>query len=187
MSKTGKLIKLFYSTLLISLFTFGGGFVILSLMDNTFVKKLGWIDKEEMLDMTAIAQSAPGAVAINASISVGYKIFGILGALVASLGTVIPPLVIISVISFFYESFIANKYVALILKGMEAGVAALIMSVVMDMTKDIIIGKPILAYAIAIISAILIVVVKINVIYIILTLVFMGVVYSYLGRRKDAN
>lgn len=176
-----KLSKLFLHTLYLSAFTFGGGYVILSLMDTTFVKKLGWINKEEMLDMTAIAQSSPGAVAINASISVGYKIFGFIGAFVATLGTVIPPLIIISVISYFYDAFISNRYIALILKGMQAGVGALIINVVIDMTKEVIVGRGFLIYGIFIISFILNVFLHVNIIYIILGLIIFGIIYSLYG------
>lgn len=187
MSKSKKLLKLFLNTLYLSAFTFGGGYVILSLMESTFVKKLGWINKEEMLDMTAIAQSSPGAVAINAAVSVGYKLFGFVGALVATIGTVIPPLIIISVISFFYDAFISNKYIALILKGMQAGVGALIISVVIDMTKDVIVGKSLLIYAIAIGAFILNVFLKVNIIYIILGLIVFGIIYSFIERRGHAS
>lgn len=182
-----KLFKLFLHTLYLSAFTFGGGYVILSLMESTFVKKLGWINKEEMLDMTAIAQSAPGAVAINASISVGYKLFGFVGALVATLGTLIPPLVIISVISYFYNAFISNKYIALILKGMQAGVGALIINVVIDMTKDVIIGKGFLIYGIFFISFVLNVFFDVNIIYIITGLILFGIIYSFVERKKYVN
>ena len=182
-----KLFKLFLHTLYLSAFTFGGGYVILSLMESTFVKKLGWISKEEMLDMTAIAQSSPGAVAINASISVGYKIFGFLGALVATLGTVIPPLVIISVISYFYDAFISNKYIGLILKGMQAGVGALIINVVIDMAKEVIVHKGYLIYGIFIISFILNVFLHVNIIYIILALIVFGIISSFVGGGNHAS
>ncbi|MDU6791198.1 MAG: chromate transporter [Anaerococcus sp.] len=181
MSKSQKLFKLFINTLTLSAFTFGGGYVILSLMESTFVKKLGWINKEEMLDMTAIAQSSPGAVAINASISVGYKLFGFVGALVATLGTVIPPLVIISIISYFYNAFISNKYIALVLKGMQAGVGALILNVVIDMTQEVIIGKGFLLYGIFIISFILNVFFHVSIIYIILGIIIFGIIYAFFG------
>lgn len=94
--------KLFISTLKLSACTFGGGFVIIPLMRRKFVEELHWIEEQEMLDLTAIAQSSPGAIAVNASILVGYHVAGVLGALMTVLGTVLPPLVIISIISFFY-------------------------------------------------------------------------------------
>ena len=96
--------KLFLSTFELSACTFGGGFVIIPLMRKKFVEELGWIEEEEMLDLTAIAQASPGAIAVNASIMLGYHIAGIPGAILAVLGTVLPPLIIISIISMFYRS-----------------------------------------------------------------------------------
>ena len=93
-SKKQKYLKLFISTFKLSACTFGGGFVIISLMRRRFVEELGWIDEQEMLDLTAIAQSSPGAIAVNASILVGYHVAGIPGALLSVLGTILPPLII---------------------------------------------------------------------------------------------
>jgi chromate transporter len=92
-------LKLFLSTFYLSAFTFGGGYVIVPLMRKKFVNEYGWIDENEMIDLIAIAQSAPGVIAINASLIIGYKLAGILGAIVALVGTVLPPLIIISIIS----------------------------------------------------------------------------------------
>ena len=83
--------KLFFSTLYLSALTFGGGYVIVTLMKKQFVDELHWINEEEMLDLVAIAQSSPGAIAVNGAIVVGYKLAGIAGVLTAVLGTVIPP------------------------------------------------------------------------------------------------
>lgn len=137
MEENKNLWQLFKSTLYLSAFTFGGGYVILSLMKETFVEKLKWITKDQMLDMTAIAQSAPGPVAVNAVVVVGYETMGLAGMLVAILGTIIPPLIIISLISIAYQAFITNKFIGLFLKGMQAGVAALIIKVVIDMARDL--------------------------------------------------
>ena len=99
------LINLFLSTLYLSAFTFGGGYVIVTLMKNKFVDECHWIEEDEMLDLVAIAQSAPGAIAVNGAIVVGYKLAGIIGVLVATAATVIPPFIIISVISAFIYCF----------------------------------------------------------------------------------
>ena len=130
MTRAQRLRKLFFSTLYISSFTFGGGFVIVTFMKKKFVDELHWIDEQEMLDMTALAQSSPGAIAVNAAILVGWQVEGLLGMVIAVLGTIIPPMVILSVISLFYVAFATNTYVALVLKGMQAGVAAVILDVV---------------------------------------------------------
>ena len=100
--------KLFISTFELCACTFGGGFVIIPLMRKKFVEELGWIEEEEMLDFTAIAQALPGAIVVNASIMLGYHIAGIPGAILAVLGTVLPPLIIISIISMFYQAFRNN-------------------------------------------------------------------------------
>ena len=105
-----KLVKLFFSTLYLSAFTFGGGYVIVSLMRKKFVDDYHWIDEDEMLDLVAIAQSAPGAIAVNGAIVVGYKIAGILGIIVSVIATILPPFIIISVVSIFYSIFKENLY-----------------------------------------------------------------------------
>ncbi|MEG2124065.1 MAG: chromate transporter, partial [Clostridium sp.] len=112
--------KLFLSTLYLSTFTFGGGYVIITLMKKKFVDDYHWIDEKEMLDLVAIAQSAPGPIAVNGAIIVGYKLGGIPGLLLSVLGTIIPPFVILSVISFFYEAFRDNIWVGMMLSGMQA-------------------------------------------------------------------
>ena len=115
-SRTARLGKLFFSMLYISSFTFGGGFVIATFMKEKFVDELHWIDEKEMLDITALAQSSPGAIAVNVAILVGWQVDGLLGMLLAVLGTIIPPMVTLSVISLFYAAFASNVYVAFALK-----------------------------------------------------------------------
>ena len=118
MDKKDKCWQLFLSTFKLSACTFGGGFVIIPLMRERFVKELHWIEEEETLDLTAIAQSSPGSIAINASILVGYHVAGIPGALITVVGAALPPLIIISIISAFYQAFRSNKYVSMAMAGM---------------------------------------------------------------------
>lgn len=181
MERKAKLWELFKSTLYLSAFTFGGGYVILSLMKDTFVDRLGWISQDEMLDMTAIAQSAPGAVAVNAAVVVGYETLGLAGMFVAILGTIIPPLVLISVISIAYEAFITNQYIATFLKGMQAGVGALIIKVVIDMARDLFKIKSAVIPLIMLASFIAGFFFNISVAYIILFLIIVGVIYTLRG------
>lgn len=187
MEKKNKLWQIFKSTLYLSAFTFGGGYVILTLMKDTFVDKLKWVDKDQMLDMTAIAQSAPGAVAINASIVVGYETAGLLGMIVAILGTAIPPLMIISIISMFYEAFIANHYIASFLKGMQAAIAALIFKVSFDMGRDLLKEKTKFVPVIMVVAFVLGYFLKVNIVYIIGGLIFLGLINSFAKRRSHAN
>ncbi len=125
--------KLFFHMFYISAFTFGGGFVIVTIMREKFVEELHWIEEQEMMDLIALAQSAPGAVAVNAAILVGWKTAALKGMFTAALATVLPPLIILSVISWFYSLFISNPVVALILEGMQAGVAAVILNAAYDL------------------------------------------------------
>lgn len=129
--------KLFTSTFYLSAFTFGGGYVIVPLMRKQFVNKYKWIDEEEMFDLTAIAQATPGAIAVNAAILIGYRLAGLLGAMITVLGTVLPPLVIISAISVAYTAFRDNVLIHSVLLGMQAGVAAVILDVVVTMINSL--------------------------------------------------
>lgn len=137
-----RLRKLFFETLYLSAFTFGGGYVIVSLLKKKFVDDLHWISEDEMLDLVAIAQSAPGPIAVNGAIVVGYKLCGFPGILLAVLGAVIPPFLMLSVISLFYSAFRSNFMIHHMLSGMRCGVSAVIMSVTWDMASGVLVEKP---------------------------------------------
>lgn len=132
---------LFSSTFYLSAFTFGGGYVIVPLMKKKFCDQLHWIEEKEVLDLTAIAQSSPGPIAVNAAILIGHRIGGMAGALVSILGTVLPPLIIITLISSAYAAFRDNRIVSACLKGMQSGVAAVIADVVIGMGGKIVKSK----------------------------------------------
>lgn len=187
MSKAKKLLKLFISTLYISAFTFGGGFVIITFMKRKFVDELHWIDEDEMLDLTAMAQSSPGAIAVNAAILVGWRVGGFFGMLTAVLGTVIPPIAIISVISLVYSAFATNPYVALVLKGMQAGVAAVILDVVCNLGLKVIKQKSIVQIAVLAAAFVATFVLNINVIYIILVAAAVGIITEVIKKRKGGD
>ncbi len=175
--------QLFSSAFKLSACTFGGGFVIVPLMRKRFVEELGWIEEQEMLDLIAIAQSAPGAIAVNASILVGYHVAGIPGALLTVLGTVTPPLIIISIISLFYQAFRDNAIVNVIMAGMLCGVAAVIFDVVLDMAKTIFEKKRILPVLVLLGAFIAVRVFSVNIIPVILVC---GVIGACDTLRKDA-
>lgn len=178
---------LFSSTFYISAFTFGGGYVIIPLLKKKFVDELHWIEEEDMLNMAAIAQSAPGAIAVNASILVGWRVMGFGGALIAILGTVLPPLIILSVISLFYASFRDNPIVSAVLKGMMAGVAAVIFDVVWTMGRKILQTKKILPVIILLGAFVANYFFKVNVIYIILFCIALGLLSSYHGGKTGKD
>jgi chromate transporter len=178
-----KLLQLFLSCLYISAFTFGGGFVIVTFMKKKFVDQLHWIDDEEMLDLAALAQSGPGAIAVNAAIMVGWRIDGFIGMLVAVLGTIIPPMVILSVISLFYKAFASNRYVALVLRGMQSGVAAVIFDVVVGLGQNVIDTRNVVYYLVMAAAFAASVVLKVNVIYIILAAAALGLVLALIEKK----
>ena len=179
------LLKLFFSMLYISAFTFGGGFVIITFMKRKFVDELHWIDEQEMLDMTALAQSSPGAIAVNAAILVGWHVAGFVGMIVAVIGTILPPMIILSVISFFYAAFAANPYVALTLKGMQAGVAAVILDVVCSLGSKVLKMKSAIHLIIMAAAFIATFFFGVNVIYIILAAALMGVVLAMMEKKNQ--
>lgn len=178
--------KIFLSTLYLSAFTFGGGYVIVTLMKKKFVDEYGWIREDEMLDLIAIAQSAPGAIAVNGAIVVGYKLAGMAGAVTAIIATVIPPFVIISLISVCYELFRDNFIVSQILEGMQAGVAAVIAAVVWEMGAGIVRGKDPTSLMIMAGAFAAACIFQVNVVWIVIVCALLGVIRTLWGRRKEA-
>ena len=175
---------LFTSMLYISAFTFGGGFVIVTFMKRKFIDGLHWLTEDEMLDMTALAQSAPGAIAVNAAILVGRRVAGTVGMLVAVAGTIIPPMVILSVISLFYEAFAHNRWVAAALSGMQAGVAAVICDVVINLGSRVVKERSALSIAIMAIAFVAAAVFDVNVIIIILCAAAVGAARILIERAR---
>jgi len=175
---------LFLSTFTLSTFTFGGGYVIVPLMQKRFVNELKWIDEEEMLDLVAIAQSAPGPIAVNASIIIGYRMAGIRGALLSVLGTSLPPLIIISIVSYFYLAFRDNPIVNAVLFGMQAGVAAVIVNVVITMVNGITKDKKTLPIVVMVLSFLAAAFTSINIVVILFICGAIGAYTTYKESQK---
>lgn len=182
-----KLWPLFLATLYISTFTFGGGFVIVTFMKRKFVDSLKWLSEEEMLDFAALAQASPGAIAVNAAILVGWRVCGPAGMAVAVLGTILPPMVILSVVSLFYAAFAANRWVALALKGMQAGVAAVILDVACGLGAGVARERSALSLALMAGAFLASFVFGVNVIFIILAAALAGVGKTLWHKRKGAG
>lgn len=132
-----KLLTMFFTFLKIGAFTFGGGYAMIPLIESEVVAKHSWIKKEEFLDIIVISQSFPGALAVNSSIFIGYKIGGILGAILALMGSVIPSFFIILIVAHFFLQFRNNHIVNLIFKGISATVPMLILSGVVKLSKSL--------------------------------------------------
>ena len=126
---------LFFTMLKIGLFTFGGGYAMIALLENEFVTKREWLEQEEFLDVAAIAESTPGPIAINSATYIGYKQAGLLGSLVATLGMTLPSFCIIYAISLFFDAFLSLTVVACAFRGIQIAVLYLILSAGLRMLK----------------------------------------------------
>lgn len=132
--------KLFSSMLVLSGLTFGGGFVIIPLMQRRFAEELGWLTQEEILDMTAFARASPGAVTVNVAVQVGTRMAGAAGALCGVAGTILPPLVVLSVLSLCYEALSASSIAAALLYGLRLAVAVVVADAAAAMAAEILRG-----------------------------------------------
>ena len=128
MKKIKGYLSLFLTMLKIGLFTFGGGYAMIALLENEFVEKKKWLEKDEFLDVAAIAESTPGPIAINAATYIGYKNAGIIGSIIATLGICIPSFIIIYAISLFFDAFLSLTLVAYAFKGIQICVVYLILT-----------------------------------------------------------
>ena len=135
MKKIKSLLEMFLTLFKIGLFTFGGGYAMIALLESELVEKKGWLEKDEFLDMVAIAESTPGPIAINCATYVGYKREGVLGSAVTTLGVCLPSFIIIYVISLFLDKFLTFELVGYAFKGIQACVVYLILSAGIKMLK----------------------------------------------------
>ena len=141
-----KYFSLFLTMFKIGLFTFGGGYAMIALLENEFVEKKKYVDKEEFLDMVAIAESTPGPIAINAATYLGYKHLGFFGSLFATVGVIIPSFIIIFTISLFFDAFLSFTLVEYAFRGIQVCVIYLIFSAGLKMLKSM--KKTVLSVAI---------------------------------------
>ena len=185
--KTKEYLSLFLTMLKIGLFTFGGGYAMIALLENEFVAKKKWIEKDEFLDVAAVAESTPGPIAINAATYIGFKNAGIVGSIIATLGICIPSFVIIYAISLFFDAFLSLTLVAYAFKGIQICVVYLILSAGLKMLKQM--KKTAFNIIIILITLICMVVlslfaVKFSTIFYILISGAFGVVVYFLGKLK---
>ena len=131
-----KYLNLFFIMLKIGLFTFGGGYAMIALLENEFVSKKKWIEKNEFLDMVAIAESTPGPIAINSATYIGYKMLGFLGAFTATVAVCTPSFIIIYAISLFFDAFLSFTLVSYAFRGIQVCVIWLILSAGLKMLKQ---------------------------------------------------
>lgn len=181
----GKLLGQLFTTMFsLSACTFGGGFVIVSLMKKKVVEERHWLEEDEMLDITAIAQSSPGPILVNASVILGYRLQGIAGSLAAVGGSILPPMILLSLIAVFYDWFRQNAVVNTALTVMRAGVAAVICDVVINLAKNVLGTKKPLYIVLMVSTFILGYFLNISAIYIILGCLVSGIFCVIFDQRK---
>jgi len=181
-----KYLKLFFVFFKIGLFTLGGGLAMVPIIRDEFVNKAKWISDEEITDVFAVSQSLPGVIAINSSIYMGYKISGFLGAVVATLGVVLPSFLIIYIIFLFFTPEIANNpYLIKAFKGINAGITALIFNVAFSLGKKSI--TDIFGCIIALFSFCMIFFVKLDIGYIVIVSAVVGYIYHKIKEKNKSK
>lgn len=173
MAKDKGLMRIFLTMLRLGALTFGGGYAMVPLFEDEFVRKRGWISEEDMCNMVALSQSVPGAIAINCGILIGYRLQKIKGVLVAVAGIILPSVVVLTVVTFLYEAMKENAYVAGALRGIRAAVVALLVSAFIRFMKPF--KKDIISIAVFITAFCLSIFLGINSIFIILSAVVFGI------------
>lgn len=177
--------SLFVTFFKINMFTFGGGYTIVPVIRDEFVNKMGLIDDDEMLDIVAIAQSGPGPMAINASILTGYRIRGWKGALTCLLASVLPCLIIISIMYYIYDTISENTVVKAALGCMSGAISAVLFITVFQMAKKALSKHKFFGAAIMIAAFIVGDFTNINTIYIIIIAGLIGlIVFSLVEEDK---
>lgn len=176
------LYKLFTTFFRIGLFTFGGGYAMVPLIERDVVEKNGWVGKDNFIDLLAVAQSAPGVFAVNMAVFIGYRLRGKRGALAASLGCVLPSVAIILLIALFFRSFRHIEVVNNIFMGIRPVVVALIAVPVFNVARSAKLSW--MTAWIPVLSALLIVQFGVSPIYVIIVAGVAGFIYGRVGRGR---
>lgn len=188
--KSNKILVLFLTMLKIGLFSFGGGYAMIALMENELVEKKKWLAKEDFINMITIAESTPGPIAINSATYVGFRIGKFWGSLVSTIAVCVPSFIIIFIISLFLDDFLKLTYVQYAFKGIQVCVVYLILKAGLKMLKNM--DKSLLSYSIFITVLILFVVLSIfsksisSVIYIIIS-ALIGIIVYIFSKIKERN
>ena len=183
-----KYLSLFLTMLKIGLFTFGGGYAMIALLEGEFVEKKRYLSKEEFLDMVAIAESTPGPIAINAATYIGYKNAGFFGSLAATVGVCVPSFLIIYLISLFFDAFLSFRLAKYAFRGIQAGVVYLIGGAGLKMLKQM--KKTVFSVSVALAVMLSMIIttlfaVKLSVIFYILAAGVLGLLVFFLSERRE--
>lgn len=178
-------LQLFTCFFKIGAFTLGGGYAMLPLIQQEIVDKKKWIDANEFLELLALAQSAPGPIAVNTAVFVGYKIMGLAGVLATVLGSITPSFVIILIIAMYLKDFRKYHWVEAAFKALRPAVVALILVPVINNSKKF--KKSVVPYAIAIISALLVARFGISPVYIIIAAALLGLCIGIIKEKRASG
>ena len=185
-----RLLVLFLTFLKIGAFTFGGGYAMIPIIEDEVTKKRKWISEMEILDVIAISETTPGPIAVNAATYVGYKVSGILGSIVATIGLAIPSFTIIFIISFFYQDFMKWQIIAAMFKGLKVGVILLLLNALFKLKKGVktnLIG--VILFVITLSATLLFSIFNVNFRYLSLCLILLGIIVGIsltaLGKMEE--
>lgn len=177
-------LKLIFKTTFISSMTANSGYAILSVLKNICVEKHHWFSEEQMTDYIALAQSTPGPMGINGSMIIGYELAGMPGAIMACLGCTLPPIIIMIIVTVFYNSIIGNKYVQLFMDGMQFGVVAMLIDVMIGMFINVTKKDKTYAIIAIVLAFIYLKLVKESVFYLVVLLIIAGAVKTLVMQKK---
>jgi len=177
-----KLVNLFITFFKIGLFTFGGGYAMISIIENECVDKKKWIDKDQMKELIVLSESTPGPIAINCSTFIGYKVNKILGAIIATLAVTLPSFIIITLISIFLEAFNDNTLISFLFQGIRASVILLMTMAFLNLSKHT--QKNILFYTLLILSFILNFFFNVKALYLVVFAIIFSVIFMFIDKKE---
>lgn len=180
-----KLLILYFTMFKIGCFTFGGGWSIIAQIEDEFCKKRGWVTEEQILDFMSIAKSLPGIMIVNYSVLFGYTTAGVPGSLAASFGLVSPAIIVIAVITNFYDLFSTNPYVMRMMNGVRSAVIPVIIGAAWKLKKSALIDK--VTYLIGAVVAVICVISDLNKLLIVITCAVIGLIWMRGGKTNDKS
>jgi len=183
--KPKHIFELFWIFFKIGAFTFGGGLAMLPLIRRELAERKKWISDEDMLDMLALAECTPGVIAVNSATYVGYSVGGFWGSLLATIGVILPSIIVITIISFFYQAFLENKVITQIFYGVRIGAVVLILNTLMKLYK--VLKKDYMSYGFIVVALVFALLLDIPTITIIIFGMLIGAIFAVISAKKEVE
>lgn len=183
--KPKHIFELFWIFFKIGAFTFGGGLAMLPLIRRELAERKKWISDEDMLDMLALAECTPGVIAVNSATYVGYSVGGFWGSLLATIGVILPSIIVITIISFFYQTFLENKVITQIFYGVRIGAVVLILNALMKLYK--VLKKDYMSYGFIVVALVFALLLDIPTITIIIFGMLIGAIFAVISAKKEVE